>query len=210
LLDQISARVAYRDPCRVPRRLLKSVALRLANRNTAFAIDDSGEVSGLGRTQFANLRKVIKLQGRENGTFVLSTRLLSAALVVQLLSACAPAADSVSIHRFSVVAENQFPPLDQTVNDPATASRLYEEVRALRPQEGTVFCALDFGVRHELSFFMRGQRVLHGVMELGCGVIDFGAGDVRALDEHFVPDLLGALGLYTRGNELWPTPIPRP
>src|SRR5712691_8100472 len=98
-----------------------------------------------------------------------------------LLTACAPTADSFSIHRFSTSAENEFPPLDRTVADAATASRLYEEVRALRPQEGTVFCALDFGVRHELSFFMRGQRILHGVMELGCGVIDLGAGDVRAL-----------------------------
>jgi hypothetical protein len=137
-------------------------------------------------------------------------RVAAALAIAVALTGCTPSADSFSIHRFSVVAENQFPPLDQTVNDTATASRLYEEVRALRPQEGTVYCALDFGVRHELSFFMRGQRVLHGVMELGCGVIDFGAGDVRALDEHFVPDLLGALGLYTRGNELWPTPIPRP
>jgi hypothetical protein len=34
--------------------------------------------------------------------------------------------------------------------------------------------------------------------------------DVRAFDDHFEADLLGALGLYTRGNDLWPTPIPRP
>lgn len=73
-----------------------------------------------------------------------------------------------------------------------------------------MFCAIDFGVRHDLSFFMHGERVLHGVMDLGCGVIDLGAGDVRALDERFVPDLLDAIGLYTRGNDLWPTPIPRP
>jgi hypothetical protein len=47
-------------------------------------------------------------------------------------------------------------------------------------------------------------------MELGCGEIDLGAGDVRALDEPFLSDLAGVLGLSTRGNDLWPTPIPRP
>jgi len=136
---------------------------------------------------------------------------MSLAAALLLLPACAPTADSFSIHRFSASTESRFPPLDRTVTDAAVASRLYVQVRALRPQaeRGTVFCALDFGVRHELSFFMRGERVLHGVMQLGCSVIDLGAGDVRAIDERFEAELLGALGLYTRGHDLWPTPIPR-
>jgi hypothetical protein len=45
---------------------------------------------------------------------------------------------------------------------------------------------------------------------MGCGTIDLGAGDVRAFDGHFEAELLGALGFYTRGHDLWPTPIPRP
>ncbi len=129
-----------------------------------------------------------------------------------LLPACAPTADSFSIHRFALDIGNHFdfPPLDRTVTDAEVASLLYQEVRALRPREGTVFCPIDFGVRHELTFFMRGERVLHGVMEQSCHVIDLGAGDVRMFDDRFEADLLGALGLYTRGNGLWPTPIPRP
>ena len=136
---------------------------------------------------------------------------LAIALVV-LLPACAPTADSFSIHRFGVSADSEFPPLDRTVTEAAIATRLYEEVLALRPQatEGTVFCGLDFGVRHELSFFTHGDRILHGVMQMGCHVFDLGAGDVRTFDDRFEADLLGALGLYTRGNDLWPTPIPRP
>ena len=137
-------------------------------------------------------------------------RSAAAIAIAVVLTGCSPRVDSFSIHRFSSVSYNAFAPLDRTVTDVLVASRLYEEVRALRPQEGTVFCAIDFGVRHELSFFVHGQRVLHGVIELGCGVIDLGAGDVRALDEHFVPNLLDALGLYTRGNDLWPSPMPRP
>ena len=141
---------------------------------------------------------------------VIRTLSLAVALVL-VLPACATTADSFSIYRFSTSADNEFLPLDRTVTDAAVASRLYEEVRALRPQatEGTVFCGLDFGVRHELSFFARGDRILHSVMQMGCHVIDLGAGDVRNFDDRLEADLLGALGLYTRGNDLWPTPIPR-
>jgi hypothetical protein len=84
------------------------------------------------------------------------TRALTLAIaLVVLLTACAPTAESFSIHRFSASGQNEFPPFDRTVTDAAAASRLYQEIRALRPPEGTVFCALDFGVRHELSFFVR-------------------------------------------------------
>ena len=137
-------------------------------------------------------------------------RAAAALSIAVVLTGCSPSIDSFSIHRFSASGDNKFPPLDRTVTDAATASRLYEEIRALRPQDGTVFCALDFGVRHELSFFAGRERVMHAVMEGSCHLIDLGAGDVRAFDDHFEADLLGALGLYTRGNDLWPTPIPRP
>ena len=134
--------------------------------------------------------------------------LLAIALTV---SGCAPVVDSFSIHRFSVVGVNEFPPLDRTVTDAVAAAHLYQRIRGMpaRAAGGTVFCALDSGVRHELSFFDHGVRVLHGVMDMGCRAIDLGAGDVRAFDDSFEAELLGALGLYTRGNGLWPSPMPR-
>ena len=135
--------------------------------------------------------------------------LLAIALIV---SGCGPSVDSFSIHRFTVArGQNEFPPLDRTVSDPGAAARLYERIRGMPPQSarGTVFCAMDWGVRYELSFFARGERVLHGVMDMGCHVIDLGAADIRAFDDSFEAELLGALGLYTRGHELWPTPLPR-
>ncbi len=105
-----------------------------------------------------------------------------------------------------------FTPLDRTVTDAAVASRLHQEVRALKPQPSdvTVFCGLDFGIRCELSFFAGGSRVLRGLVQGSCHVLDLGAGDLRVFDDGSEADLLGALGLYTRGNDLWPTPIPRP
>ncbi len=138
-------------------------------------------------------------------------RAAAALSIAVVLTGCSPSIDSFSIHRFSASTENEFAPLDRTVSDAAIASRLYQDIRALRPQpEGTYFCGLDFGIRYELSFFAGRERVMHAVMEGSCHLIDLGAGDVRAFDDHFETDLLGALGLYTRGNDLWPTPMPRP
>jgi len=138
-------------------------------------------------------------------------RAAAALAIAVLLAGCSPSVDSFSIHRFSAEADKEFEPLDRTVTNTGVASRLYEDVRALRPQpEGTYFCGLDFGIRYELSFFAGRDRILHGVMQGSCHLIDLGAGDVRAFDDHFEADLLSALGYYTRGNDLWPTPIPRP
>jgi hypothetical protein len=138
-------------------------------------------------------------------------RAAAALLVAATVIGCGPSADSFSLHRFSAAAENEFPPLDRTVTDASVASHLYEHLRSLRPFEegGTVFCALDFGARHELSFYAHGERVLHGVLEMGCHFIDLGAGDRRSVDDSFEAELLGAVGLYMRGNDLWPMPIPR-
>jgi len=138
------------------------------------------------------------------------TRIAAALAIAVVLTGCSPGVDSFSIRRFSA-AQNEFPPLDRTVADAPLASRLYEDVRGLKPQaDGNYFCGLDFGIRYELSFFAGGARVLHGVMHGSCHLIDLGAGDVRVFDDHFEADLLGALGFYTRGNDLWPTPLPAP
>jgi hypothetical protein len=138
-------------------------------------------------------------------------RVAATLAIAIVLTGCNASVDSFSIHRFTASSENEFSPLDRTVTDATVASGLYEDIRALRPQqEGNYFCGLDFGVRYELSFFARDDRVLHGVMHGSCHLIDLGAGDVRVFDDHFEAELLSALGLYTRGNDLWPTPIPRP
>jgi hypothetical protein len=138
-------------------------------------------------------------------------RVAAVLAIVVVLTGCTPSVDSFRVRRFSAATQNDFPALDRTITDVAVASRLYEDVRALRPQpDGSYFCGLDFGIRYELSFFAGSNRVLHGVMHGSCHLIDLGAGDVRAFDDHFEADLLGALGLYTRGDDLWPTPVPRP
>jgi hypothetical protein len=139
------------------------------------------------------------------------TRVAATLAIVVVLAGCGPSADSFSIRRFSSVPYQAFPSLDQTVTDAGAASRLYEDIRALPPKpDGAYFCGIDFGIRYELSFFAGRNRILHGVTHGSCHLLDLGAGDVRAFDDRFEEDLLGALGFYTRGNDLWPTPIPRP
>ena len=138
-------------------------------------------------------------------------RVAATLAIAVVLTGCSPSVDSFSIHRFSADSDNAFPPFDRTVTDAAVASRLYQDIRSLRPQpDGNYFCGLDFGIRYELSFFARGDRVLHGVMQGSCHLIDLVAGDMRVFDDRFEADLLSALGLYTRGADLWPTPLPRP
>ena len=137
-------------------------------------------------------------------------RVAATLAIAVVLTGCNPGVDSFSIHRFSASTENEFEALDRTVTDATLASRLYQDIRALRPQPaGTYFCGLDFGIRYDLSFFAGRERVMHAVMEGSCHLIDLGAGDIRVFDDRFEADLLGALGLYTRGNDLWPTPRPR-
>ena len=139
-------------------------------------------------------------------------RVAAALGIAVVLTGCNLSVDSFSIHRYAIEIGShwEFPPLDRTVNDPAIAAQLYHDIRALLPDTATHGCAIDFGVRHELSFFASGTRVMHAVMDMGCHTIDLGAGDRRASDDHIETELLGALGLYTRGSGLWPTPIPRP
>ena len=139
-------------------------------------------------------------------------RSAAAIAIAVVLTGCSPRVDSFSIHRFSSVTYNAFAPLDRTVTDAAIASHLYEHVRALHPygENGTVFCALDGGARHELSFYAHGERVLHAVVQMGCHLVDLGAGDRRTFDDSFEAELLGALGFYTRGNDLWPMPLGNP
>ena len=137
-------------------------------------------------------------------------RVAATLAIAVVLTGCSPGVDSFSIHRFTASTENEFEALDRTVTDATLASRLYQDIRELRPQPaGTYFCGLDFGIRYDLSFFAGRERVMHAVMEGSCHLIDLGAGDVRVFDDRFEADLLGALGLYTRGNDLWPTPRPR-
>ena len=76
-------------------------------------------------------------------------RVAATLAIAVVLTGCNPGVDSFSIHRFSASTENEFEALDRTVTDATLASRLYQDIRELRPQPaGTYFCGLDFSFRN--------------------------------------------------------------
>ena len=158
------------------------------------------------------------------------------ALLGVFVTGCGSTPDSFTIRRYVVDYGNSwtFPPLDRTVTDPAVVSQIYSKLLSLPrdggsatkeaayaadgegwpegylPPERPVFgCPMDFGIRYDLRFFRQGEPGLHAVLALACPSVDLGAGDHRVADESFWAQLAGALGFYTRGHDLFPTPLLR-
>ncbi len=118
-----------------------------------------------------------------------------------------PVPDGAQIVRESVVAGNEFPPLDRTIG-PTDAAALRSEILALPPKTVEKFCPNDSGMRYRLVF--SGPRSLTVVLEAGgCRYAFLSPLDVRETTEQFWAHLAGALGFYTRGYDLYPTPLPR-
>jgi hypothetical protein len=130
--------------------------------------------------------------------------------IVLSASACGPIMqppDSLRIIRESAVAGNVFPPLDRTIAGRA-AEDLWTELMALPPKTVDRFCANDSGTRYRLSF--NSSPTLKALLEAGgCRYAYLTPTDVRETTEDFWAHLAGALGFYTRGNDLFPTPMPR-
>lgn len=79
---------------------------------------------------------------------------------------------------------------------------------ALRPQlPGDYFCPISFGLRYRLTFDAGPKATRVVILEGGgCRVAHLDALTERATTESFWAELAGALGLYTRGNDLFPLP----
>jgi len=131
------------------------------------------------------------------------------ALVV-VLGACAPPpADELAVERVNTLPLNTFPPFSARVTEATIVQGLASKIRSLPPARLDVWCPFDWGLKYDLDFRHQGTRLLHGVVDAGgCRTLSLGAGDVRQTDESFWATLAGALNLYTRGSDLFPTPIP--
>lgn len=130
--------------------------------------------------------------------------------IVLLVTACGPImapADRLRIVRESTMPENAFPPLDRTIEG-ADAASLPRELLALPPKTVDKFCPNDSGMRYRLSF--SGNPALTAVLEGGgCRYAYLSTFDIRETNDIVWAHLAGALGFYTRGNDLFPTPMPR-
>ena len=101
---------------------------------------------------------------------------------------------------------NEFEPLDRTVTDAAAAAQLLATIDALPTARADVFCAAGFGLRYRLEFAAIPLPRTIIVEGDGCRLAHLGPLDVRETTEAFWAQLASALGLYTRGNDLFPLP----
>ncbi len=137
------------------------------------------------------------------------TRVVLAALAVAVTVACAPEPQTLHVQRFTEnSAVSRFEPLDRTITDPAVVRQLYDAVLALPPKPpGNYFCPISFGLRYRLTFAAGPKATRVVILEGdGCRVAHLDALAERATTESFWAELSGALGLYTRGNDLFPLP----
>jgi hypothetical protein len=136
-------------------------------------------------------------------------RALLLTFAIAALSACAAPATSLRVERFAEdPAESHFVPLNRTIADAATVARLEELVRSLPPAPTMGFgCGIGGGLRYRLTFRGTPKTSLTAIVAGdGCRVTHLGPFDRRATTETFWAELAGALGFYTRGNDLFPLP----
>ena len=131
---------------------------------------------------------------------------LSIVALAALVVACVPAQQTLRVSRFTVMAGiNDFDAFDRTIADETSVRELSAAIDALPPARANTFCPIAFGLRYSLDF--KGATTRTVVVEGdGCRLAHLSPTDVRATNEAFWAQLAGALGLYTRGNDLFPLP----
>ncbi len=104
------------------------------------------------------------------------------------------------------------PPLDQTITDTETVTRIRADIEGLPPfPAGTTSCPIDFGTSYTLVFHDPGQPPLRAVVSaLGCKGVTLSDGRVlwALTSPALYSDLGAALGLSP--EELMPLPCPPP
>ena len=121
---------------------------------------------------------------------------LVVALAVLLVASCAsPSIAAMRLTRLSTMSENHYPAFDRSVDDPATARRVYDAVRALPPAPNR-WCPFGAGLHYRLTFNEAARVVLSVVVEGdGCAEVIFSEADRRATDDAFWDLLADTLGV---------------
>jgi hypothetical protein len=104
------------------------------------------------------------------------------------------------------------PPVDRTITDPATVSKLASDIEGLPAfPKGAINCPADFGTGYRLAFDMPGQSPWTAVIDVsGCRTVTPSDGPVRwgIGSRALFTDLGAALALAP--GELTPFPCPAP
>jgi hypothetical protein len=138
------------------------------------------------------------------------SRVASFLLVAMSLAiACAPADRTLHVERFVEGSDpTRFDPFDRTITDAAMVARVEEALLALRPITGPErFCPISWGLRYRLTFTKPLGLTRTAIIEAdGCREAHLDPLDRRETTESFWALLADGLGLYTRGNDLFPLP----
>ena len=129
--------------------------------------------------------------------------------VAAALAACIPAPTTLRVERFLELPADatQFEPFDRAIGDAQLVSELKDDLFNLPVAREDVFCPIAWGLRYRLTFGGPAGTTTTAVLEGdGCRFAHLGPTDVRATNEAFWAKLAGALGFYTRGNDLFPLP----
>ena len=135
---------------------------------------------------------------------------LALVLILGMLVAGAPPAMSLRVQRFAVdPPTSHFAPFDRTITDAAAVRELEQMLRALPPAFiGERFCGIGGGLRYRLTFTGTPTTSSVAIIEGdGCREAHLGPFERRSTTDSFWAALAGALGLYTRGNDLFPLPL---
>ena len=133
-------------------------------------------------------------------------------LVALAFTACSAPPDSLRVERLlRGTAVGQFEPFDRTISDATAVADLEAVVRSLPVAPyvpgAETFCPISWGMSYRLAFANSGGPTLVANVEAdGCRYAYLGPADRRATTESFWARLAGALGFYTRGNDLFPLP----
>jgi hypothetical protein len=133
---------------------------------------------------------------------------LGCLVAAALLVACSHAPTTLRVERFVESSANaaQFEAFDRTISDAALVSEIKDDLFDLPAAEQDVFCPIAWGLRYRLTFSgWMGTSTVAVLEGDGCRFAHLGL-EVRATNESFWAKLAGALGLYTRGNDLFPLP----
>ena len=124
--------------------------------------------------------------------------------------ACAPADRTLRVERFIEGGDAaRFDPFDRTITDATSVARIEDALLALHPAPSPDdrFCPISWGLRYRFSFTRPFALTRTAILEAdGCRVAHLDLLDRRDTTESFWALLAEGLGLYTRGNDLFPLP----
>jgi hypothetical protein len=127
-----------------------------------------------------------------------------------MLSACAPPVTSLRVQRFAAdPAASHFEPFDRTITDASAVNELAQQLRTLPPAfAGDRFCGMGGGLRYRLTVAGTPKTSFVANVEGdGCREAHLGPFERRSTTDSFWATLAGALGLDTRGHDLFPLPL---